>query len=132
MSVTTGGYVMKILGVVFHLLLALLSFSSSCLADDAKGDTFRAEGERWFVEPGALNSYDSRLADKDLKVKSETGRIGYAQPAWIGKNPGDIGRLWVIEDEKGKTIAECERDYPVEMLRCVSTTGEPMAEDVDQ
>ena len=122
---------MKFLSLAFYLTLNLMVFPFWGFAQDSKSDTFRAEGERWFVEPGALNSYDSRLADKDLKVTSETGRIGYAQPAWIGKDPGDIGRLWVIEDEKQVTIAECERDYPVEVLRCVSTTGEPMAEDVE-
>ena len=119
--------------LLWTLTLALGIFVGQNLsvAQSTTSDTFRVEGERWFVKPGALDSYDSKLADKDLKVTSESGRIGYAQPAWIGKSPGDIGRLWVIEDENGITIAECERDFSDDVLRCTSATGEPNAEDVE-
>ena len=57
------------------------------------------------MKPGALDSNDSDLADQDLKVTSESGRTGYAQPAWVGEDPLGVGRLWVIQDDRRR----CDR-----------------------
>ena len=111
-----------VLGVLTTALCVLFAVNSS-LAQSGSSDSFRAEGERWFVTPGALDSYDSKLADKDLKVTSESGRTGYAQPAWMGKKPLDVGRLWDIQDGQGAVIAECERLSSDEVLHCMTTEG---------
>ena len=111
-----------VLGILTMVLSVLISISGSSAQTDTS-DSFRAEGERWFVTPGALDSYDSKLADQDLKVTSESGRTGYAQPAWIGKKPLDVGRLWDIQDGQGAVIAECERLSSDEVLHCITTEG---------
>ena len=111
-----------VLGIVTTALWVLFTINSGAAQSDSS-DSFRAEGERWFVTPGALDSYDSKLADQDLKVTSESGRIGYAQPAWMGKKPLDVGRLWDIQDGQGAVIAECERLSSDEVLHCMTTEG---------
>ena len=111
-----------VLGIMTLGFCLMVAINSSAAQSDSS-DSFRAEGERWFVTPGALDSYDSDLADQDLKVTSESGRIGYAQPAWMGKKPLDVGRLWDIQDGEGAVIAECERLSSDEVLHCMTTEG---------
>ena len=112
-------FVNGILTLAFLLGLGI-SFG---FAETKSRESFNAEGERWTVEPGALDSYDSKDAGQDLNVTSESGRVGKAEPAWVGSNPLDVGRLWVIEDEKGKVIAECQRLSGGDNLQCMDTEG---------
>ena len=114
---------MQILMGILTLMFCFIFAISSSSAETEPSDDFRAEGERWTVKPGALDSYDSDVADQDLNVTSESGRTGYAQPAWVGENPLDVGRLWVIEDDQGAVIAECQRLSSGDDLQCMNTEG---------
>ena len=111
-----------LMGILTLALCFVLAISNSS-AETEPRDDFNAEGERWTVKPGALDSYDSKDADQDLTIKSESGRTGYAQPAWVGENSLGVGRLWIIEDENGKVIAECQRLSAGDDLQCMDTEG---------
>ena len=108
--------------ILISILCVILAISTSAAQTEPQ-DSFSAEGERWTVKPGALDSYDSESADQDLEIKSESGRTGYAQPAWVGEAPLDIGRLWIIQDENGAVIAECQRLSSGNDLQCMNTEG---------
>ena len=79
---------------------------------------FEAEGEHWVVQPGGTIYYDSQLANT-LVVFSLSGEKAYAQPAWIGEDPGDLGPLWVIQNERDQVFAACWWYYGATRLECM-------------
>ena len=79
---------------------------------------FEAEGEHWIVQAEETIYYDSRLANT-LVVFSLSGEKAYAQPAWIGEDPGDLGPLWVIQNERGEVFAACWWYYGGNRLECM-------------
>jgi hypothetical protein len=104
----------------FILLVSCIVPGSQGYASDEKGETFEAGGSIWNIQFNTLNDYNSETAGETIDVMSHFGEEGYAQPAWIGNDPGDLGPLWIIQDADGEVMGACWSFYEDSGLECIS------------
>jgi len=107
-------WVKRLAITVCFLNLGLLAY-----AGDQQRNSFEAGGVIWTIELGQLESFDSELAGSALEVSSDSGEMGHVQSAWIGDEPGDLGPMWIIENEEREVIGACWTFYGESRLECI-------------
>ena len=91
---------MRMLFTFFTFALGLGSFPcvvavASEPMHDAQVEAFEFKGIHWTINPRSREKASSELP-ADLEVRSESGELGHAEPAWAGDDPGELGPLWAI------------------------------------
>ncbi len=118
------GYVMRLLSTLCTLVFGLagLPCAGALASDqmhDAQVEAFESKGIRWTVTPANQEKSDSGFP-KDFAVRSESGEIGYAEPAWAGDNPGELGPLWAVYNSDGIVIGTCSSSPDHPTIRCIN------------
>ena len=105
----------------FVLTFALVLCSLQLVSAQTIGEgSFEADGEHWTVKSNNLENFDSDFAHEALEVTSDSGNAAFVQPAWIGDDPGDLGPLWIIQDQDDQVLGACWSYYEEPDLECNS------------
>ncbi len=115
---------MRMLFTFFTFALGLGSFPcvmavASEPMHDAQVEAFEFKGIHWSVNPRSREKASSDLLD-DLEVRSESGEIGYAEPAWAGDDPGELSPLWAIYNADEIVIGTCSSSPDHPTIRCIN------------
>ena len=115
---------MRLLFPLLTLVFGLVSFPyAGALASnqmhDAQVEAFESKGIRWTVTPTNQEKSDSGFP-KDFAVRSESGEIGYAEPAWAGDDPGELGPLWAVYNSDGIVIGTCSSSLDHPAIKCIN------------
>jgi len=115
---------MRMLFTFFTFALGLGSFPcvmavASEPMHDAQVEAFEFKGIHWTVNPRSREKASSELP-ADLEVRSESGELGYAEPAWAGDDPGELGLLWAIYNADGIVIGTCSSSPDHPTIRCIN------------
>ncbi len=108
---------MRLFVLTFALVLGSLQLGFS--ETMGKG-TFEADGEHWTVTFTPIENLDSDFAHTSLQIRSDSNATAIVQPAWIGDDPGDLGPLWVIQNQEEEILGACWSLYETQDLECLS------------
>jgi len=115
---------MRLLSTLCTLVFGLagLPYAGALASDqmhDAQVEAFESKGIRWTVTPANQEKSDSGFPE-DFVVRSESGEIGYAEPAWAGDNPGELGPLWAVYNSDGIVIGTCSSSLDHPAIKCIN------------
>ena len=106
---------------IFVLTIALVLGSLQLGSAEALGEGyFEADGEYGTVKRTNLENFNSDSAHEALEVSSDLETAAFVQPAWIGDDPGDLGPLWIIQDQDDQVLGACWAYYEEQDLECIS------------
>ncbi len=102
--------------LTFIFLLSSLQLVS---AEPLGEGTFEVDGIQWTVTRVSVENFDVDVPQEALEIVSDSEDTGFAQPAWVGDDPGDLGPLWVIQDQDDQVLGACWAYYEEEDLECI-------------
>lgn len=110
---------MKLSALTLAGILGLLITAQPCFSEPKGKDSFKANDILWTVTLHGLDNFDSDFASEAIKVTSASEIPASVQPAWSGDDPGDLGPMWVIQDQNDSLLGACWSLYESNELECV-------------
>jgi len=110
---------MKLSALTLAAILGLVLGTSPGFSEPIAEDSFESNDVLWTVKLQSLENFDSDVAAEALEVSSDSETSASVQPAWIGDDPGDLGPLWVIQDQNESVLGACWSLYESGEIECV-------------
>ena len=110
---------MKLSALTILIILGFMLGTSPGFSEPIAEDSFEANDVFWTIKLHPLENFDSDIAAEAIEVSSDSETPAYVQPAWIGDDPGDLGPLWIIQDQNGSTLGACWSFYDSGEIECI-------------
>ena len=116
---------MKLSALTVTTILGLMLATTPGFSEPIAEGSFETDDVLWTVKLHTLETFDSEFAAEAIEVSNDSGIPASVQPAWIGDDPGDLGPLWVIQDQNDTVLGACWSFYESGEIECVPLFVQP-------